>query len=79
MAVTSSSASPIVTSTELIDVVMNGVVSNGTVQPTPAGNTDSSSLIRCLTCCATSSALASLASCMAMPAASLPLTLSRKL
>ncbi|MNS91001.1 hypothetical protein D3C72_1250740 [compost metagenome] len=62
MAVTSSSASTMVTSTELIEVVMNGVVSNGTVQPTPAGNTVSSSVIRCRTCRATSSALASLAS-----------------
>ncbi|MNT00484.1 hypothetical protein D3C72_1349170 [compost metagenome] len=62
MAVTSSSASTMVTSTELMEVVMKGVVSNGTVQPTPAGNTDSSSVMRCLTCRATSSALASLAS-----------------
>ncbi|MNR40641.1 hypothetical protein D3C85_1589520 [compost metagenome] len=61
MAVTSSSASTMVTSTELMDVVMNGVVSNGTVQLTPAGNTVSSSVMRCLTCRATSSALASLA------------------
>ena len=56
--VTSSIASASVFTTSRIDSVMNGVVSNGRAQRTPAGNDLASSFIRATTAFFTSSELA---------------------
>ena len=72
--VTSSSASTMLRTTLLTEVVMNGVVSKGTLQTTPFGKLGSSSAMRWRSPLATASALAPLVNWMLRPTDSWPLT-----